>query len=261
MPDKKKRKIGDTSLLDTTQDIYKQKESVEAFLLNEAIERNKNLVELLDKLIREVPNTHKNIKEVTKKMVLNNKQFERESVAEWLKKHSFEPVEKATFDQDTQTSPTEKKKETKEMSTQTEPWHGAPAKETLKSLEGIEELEQYRQIENMRWEQDLFKQTESTVGNPLTTDDQTTKVVLVEHTNKEMNSSIQRLYRDKFPELTSIKDEFEVIEQITKIKSEHEGTKLSTKKIIKVQHDGNTKDIWEKLKRIREETLTDERVA
>lgn len=113
----------------------------------------------------------------------------------------------------------------------------------------------------MRWEQDLFKQTEITVGNPLTTDDQTTKVVLFEPTDKEMNSSIQRLYRDKFPELTSIKDEFEVIEQITKIKSEHEGTKLSTKKIIKVQHDKNTKDIWEKLKRIREETLTDKRVA
>ncbi|CAH1110423.1 unnamed protein product [Psylliodes chrysocephalus] len=104
-----------------------------------------------------------------------------------------------------------------------------------------------------------IRKTEIIVGNPLVTSNQTTKVVLIETNDKDMNSSIQRLYREKFPKLINIKD-FEVIEQITKIKSENDGTKLR-KKIIEVHHDETIPDTWEKLQRIKEETLSDERVA
>lgn len=257
LPDSKKRKASDTSLDNSLIDPYIKRECSEAFTLNEAIERNKFLVKALEKMIEECPNTHKKIKDITKKMSVNIKDFEREVVVQWLARHKHEPIEKLTFDTETQTVP--QKRNTVDMSTQTEPWHGG--QQTLRSLEGIDSLEKYRQVENMAWDKTLFSKTEITVGNPLTTDNQTTKVVLVEPNDLEMNTSIQRLYREKFPELTEITNDFEIIEQITKVKSSNSTTKLSTKKVIKVTHNGTTQDIWEKLVRIRDETLEDERVA
>lgn len=97
------------------------------------------------------------------------------------------------------------------------------------------------------------------MGNPLATDDQKTKVVLIEPNDQDMNLSVQRLYKEKFPELSKIKNEFEVIEQITKIKAPNDTTELSTKKVIKAAHNGTMQDIWEKLTRVREETLMDKK--
>lgn len=126
---------------------------------------------------------------------------------------------------DTQTQV--QKKETSEASTQTEPRHDEKYKPTLKSLA----------VEGMIWDKELYKKTEVIVGNPLTTGDNTTKVVLVEPNDPEMSSSIQRLYREKFSELVSVQGDFEILEQITKIRSK-ETTELSIRKIIKVTHDG-----------------------
>lgn len=246
LPDRKKRKIGDTSLDTSLLEPYKQ---------NEAIEKNKNLVQALEKLVEELPNTNKKIKELTKMMTRNVKEFEREVVVQWMEKHKHEPIEKITFDSESQTQL--EKKSTAEISTQTDPWHGG--QQTLRTLEGIDNLEQYRQVGGMNWERTLFKKTEVRVGNPLATDDQTTKVVLIEPNDQDMNLSVQRLYKEKFPELSKIKNEFEVIEQITKIKAPNDTTELSTKKVIKAAHNGTMQDIWEKLTRVREETLMDKK--
>ncbi|CAH1107100.1 unnamed protein product [Psylliodes chrysocephalus] len=259
LPDLKKRKLADTSMLDPSPaEPYKQKLSPEAFILKEAIEKNTDLVKKLVKLLEIVPNTHKGIKEITRSMKKNSKEFEMESLTQWINEHKYEKIEKITFDTETQTRT--QTKVTSEASTQTEPWHDGKHKATLKSLEGIESLDNYSQVEGMTWEKELFKQTEVIVGNPLTTGDKITKVVLVEPKDPEMNNSIQRLYREKFPELASIQEDFEVLEQTTKIKSK-ESAELSTRKVIKVTHDGSTKDIWEKLNKIREETATDDKVA
>lgn len=78
LPDTKKKKLIDTSLLDppTTTDPYKQKESPEVFILTDAIERNRALVKKLEKLLELVPNTHLKIKEITKSLVKNTREFE-----------------------------------------------------------------------------------------------------------------------------------------------------------------------------------------
>lgn len=91
----KKRKVFDTSL-DTT-DPYIQKENTEVYTLNEAIERNRNLTWKLEKMVEEVPNTHRKIKELIAQISKNSKEFERASVVRWLKEHRLEPVEKITF--------------------------------------------------------------------------------------------------------------------------------------------------------------------
>lgn len=145
LPDRKKRKIGDTSLDTSLLEPYKQKMCSEVFTLNEAIEKNKNLVQALEKLVEELPNTNKKIKELTKMMTRNVKEFEREVVVQWMEKHKHEPIEKITFDSESQTQP--EKKSTAEISTQTDPWHGG--QQTLRTLEGIDNLEQYRQVGGM----------------------------------------------------------------------------------------------------------------
>lgn len=115
-------------------------------------------------------------------------------------------------------------------------------------------------MENHDWDQKLYVNTEIVVGNPLDADDTITKVVLVEPSDPEMNKSIQKLYKDKFPELGSINNDFEIIEQTTRIRSrtpkEH-----SHRKIIRVSHDGTPQDVWEKLKMIRDETELDKKIA
>ncbi|CAH1107108.1 unnamed protein product [Psylliodes chrysocephalus] len=251
----RKRKVLDTSL--DAVDPYKQRESTEVYTLNEAIERNRTLIEKLNKIVKEVPNTHKNLKETIVQISKNAKEFERASVVRWLEEHKFEPIEKITYDMESQTLTTTKK--TAEAATQTEPWHGNT--QTLRTLAGIDNLEKFRSIENHTWGQEVYQSTRITVGNPLSTSDNTTKVVLLEPGDPEMTNSIQRLYRDKFPELVNISKDFEVIEQITKIKSNTCEPELSSKKIIKIKHDGTTEDIWNKLTMLREETLHDEQVA
>lgn len=59
--------------------------------------------------MKEVPNTHKKIKEIVKKLKKNASEYERNSVKKWLERNSYEPIDKITFDMDTQTMPITKK--------------------------------------------------------------------------------------------------------------------------------------------------------
>ncbi|CAH1106749.1 unnamed protein product [Psylliodes chrysocephalus] len=253
-PDTQKKKILDMTLDTSGTDHYKQKESPEAFTLNEAIDKNIKLVKIIKGLIEDAPNTHKKIKEVVK--IRNANEFQRDSFKKWLNKKRFEPIEKIMYDVDFQTIETPKK--TCEIATQTEPWHGQATKVTLKYLDGIEKFEEYEEIETMEWDQTLYKNTEVVVGNPIMTEDKTTKVVFGEPNDPTMSNGIQKLYSEKYLALLSLSGEFEVIEQITKTKSKNE---LSQRKIIRATHDGTTKSVWRKLKEIREETSEDGKVA
>lgn len=83
----------------------------------EAIARNRTLVAELEKLTSDFPNTQKHIKEVAVKMKTNAEVFNRKMVQDWLENKRWEPIDKNTYDADTQTTTT-----FQEMETQTLPW-------------------------------------------------------------------------------------------------------------------------------------------
>nr|XP_023028290.1 golgin subfamily A member 6-like protein 6 [Leptinotarsa decemlineata] len=117
--------------------------------------------------------------------------------------------------------------------------------------------EDYCEMEKMEWAAEIYRKTKITVGNPLETADETTKVVMIEPDDIEMNRSIQKLYRDKYPELVRLEGDIEIIEQITKVRRTG---KQIRKKVVKVTMDGTHKDTWDKLMKLREETEGDEEI-
>ena len=102
----KKRKVMDTSLEGEKVDPYKRKESAEAFTLREAMESIVKLSEELENNIKETYNPPNRLKEIALKIKRGTNVFTRESIVGWLETLKWEPIEKVTYDADTQISPT-----------------------------------------------------------------------------------------------------------------------------------------------------------
>jgi hypothetical protein len=166
--------------------------------------------------------------------------FKRESLKAWMEAHKYEPVEKAMTDVDTQAdveqeTETSKRKaktrnigcqidftskdnksnnkneEKKDMVCQTET--RSREGNRLETLQGIDTLEKWVAAEKKEWSGEVYTNTSVLVGNPLVdVKDSIVKAVLVEPTDAAMDLSIQRLYRNRFPELASVKEEWAVLE-------------------------------------------------
>ncbi|CAH1107123.1 unnamed protein product [Psylliodes chrysocephalus] len=162
--------------------------------------------------------------------------FQRESIKKWFEDHRFEAVEKATYNTDTQTE--EVKPETREMGTQTETWHQRA--QSLETITAMETYEDFKKVENLAWADELY--TNSAVWN------------------QRIRRCIQRLYKDKYPELADLNGQFEIIEQRTYIRTKTP-VEETIKKIIKIVHNGTPEKIWEALRLLKSETSDDERVA
>ncbi|CAH1107115.1 unnamed protein product [Psylliodes chrysocephalus] len=224
----KKRKRPDRSYVED-EDPYNRIEYPEFFVLDEAMERSLQLAEELH------PNTQKGIKEIASKIVRNVDVYKRVSVKSWLQSHRYAPIEKVAIDIECQTI----RVATAEIATQMDPW--VCENEVLKSLEGVDDYKKFAQLAENDWEDTLFTNTEVVVGNPISTPDASVKVVIVEPEDPDMNASIQRINRDKYPELSEIKCDFEVMEQLTRLTPQKE--KVSRRKIVKIAHDGTPRDI------------------
>jgi hypothetical protein len=85
----------------------------------------------------------------------------------------------------------------------------------LKTLEKTDTFEQWGAIASKKWREDLFTNTVVVVGTPFETKDDVTKVVLVEP--EDGIWSIQRAFRERYPELRFFEQELDVVEQ--KLKS------------------------------------------
>lgn len=86
------------------------------------------------------------------------------------------------------------------------------------------------------------------------------KVVLVEAGDRTMEKEIQKVYKDRFPDLADIKEDFEIIEQVTKTRSER-ADNLTKKTVVKITHDNTEQDISTKLIKLKEELGSTEGVA
>ncbi|XP_066157751.1 uncharacterized protein [Euwallacea fornicatus] len=137
---------------------------------------------------------------------------------------------------------------------------GQPGNEYLTNINGDNNYETYDKIVNKRWSNIIYKNTEIKIGNPVQTKDNVTKVVIVDTEDKKMEKSIQRTYRERFPELLEATGKFEVLEQKTTIRS-HKDKGANVRKLIKIEYDGTEKDLYDRIKDIREETRGDEWIA
>ncbi len=258
-------------------DPYKRKESPEAFTIMDAIEMAAKLCGEMDVHIKETYNAPNKLKEITQKTRRNINVLNRDIVKKWLEAHKWEKVEKVTYDVEQQTDNTGRSSENAKLEDlmaenaalreQVQRLEREKTEMSLlvrekqvEDLEGIDDLKKWQAIENKVWKKKVYSNTELKVGNPLATKDSVVKVVVVEPDDPGMERGVQKLYREKFPELVEIEMDFEVIEQITRIRSKTPNEGI-TRKIIKIKHDGSDNKLWEQIGKVKKETEGEEWIA
>lgn len=251
----KKRKINDTTRQEEI--ITKKKEDPIAFVLREALEIFTKTSNALNKVIEESPNTKREIKELTMRLKRGTEILNRKTTKEWIQAHRWEKIEIPKYEVDCQT---DNKINKQDFGTQTCPWEQHSNPDEIQTLEEIRNLEQWKKSECKNWPNKIFKNTETMFGNPLSTEEKVVKAVFVEPNDTLMEKSIQKMFRDRFPDITQAGNEFEVLEQITKIRSK-DPKEYSCQKVIKISHNGSDEDLWNKIRELKHETENDEYVA
>ncbi|KAL1487651.1 hypothetical protein ABEB36_015695 [Hypothenemus hampei] len=108
----------------------------------------------------------------------------------------------------------------------------------------------FEKVAKRQWHQDNFKNTEVIVGNPLNSKTKDVKVVIKEPDGSEMERSIQKIYKDTYPEISTITEEFDILEQHTRTRS---GNIINIKRLIITTYDGTWVSAWHMLEKIRSE--------
>lgn len=130
----------------------------------------------------------------------------------------------------------------------------------IKSLPHPVDFDTWTSIKGRKWAKEAFVNTEVKVGNPLDTKDSVVKLVIVEPHDRGMDNSIQRLYRDRYPDLDPTREEMEVLEHLSTVRI---GTSTEDKfrKIVKINIDGTEPDLWNKLTEVKKEAATADWIA
>ena len=124
---------------------------------------------------------------------------------------------------------------------------------TKQEILTVENTGNFDLIKDKIWEDKVFENVEIVVGNPLSESMSECMMVIVEPGDPDMNRSIQRIYRDRYPEMAEMCDKFETIENTIKIKNKNiKGVKEITRRIIKIKATGMQGDLWNLLKRVKE---------
>lgn len=105
------------------------------------------------------------------------------------------------------------------------------------------DYDNFCKIVDQNWEKKILKNVEIKVGNPITTNANAVKVVIVEPHDKLMESKIQKLYKDRFPELQNLEDSCDYLEQ-EKTKVNNKIT-TSKRRVFKLQVQEDEKSIFE----------------
>lgn len=241
----KKRKVIDTSLNESLQDAINLVEDPIAFTIREPIKTLTNLCRNLGKVVEANNNTKKEIKDITERIKRQIDALNTDTAKKWLKEHKFQKPEIPKYNVDTQVNI---KVGLKDQETQTKVWN--VNNETI-SLECIENFEDWQKVKLREIPANKYRNTEVKIGNPLDTKDVVTKVVIVEPNDKEMQQSIQRLYKDRYPAIMPPnRKELQTMEIETTVKIDGE-TNTALQKIIRAEYDGTEKGIWDKIIQIK----------
>lgn len=253
----KKRKYMDTSAenLNPEDGVYIKKECPEVFVLKEELNQIVRLVKELEKKTGEMYNPKKELVNLVSKLSRSVQVLNRTSILTWLENHRYEPVEKMTIDADVQTDAESSGDEVQtktpkatmvDCATQIENW--SQRRPELTTWTQVTNFKEFQEISKKEWPSNIYSSTEIKIGNPLATKDSAVKVVFVEPEDTQMTRSIQSLYKDRYPELLEIEEDYGILEQVTKI-----GNMESRRKVIKILAT-NPEDLWEKLNRLKENT-------
>ncbi|CAG9831342.1 unnamed protein product [Diabrotica balteata] len=166
-----------------------------------------------------------------------------EHFKKWLQINSTEPIEKMMVDTDTQVdadaSSIAQKPATTECGTQTDAWHGPPRAVRVTSLEGVNNFADFQRHSLYDWPEKVFKKTTIEVLNPLDSKCNV-KVVALEPNDPKMMFSVQRVYRDRYPDLPTLERDFEVLENSTTVRREGE-RRTKVEKVIKLSASQHTR--------------------
>jgi hypothetical protein len=151
--------------------------------------------------------------------------------------------------------------QTGEAGTQTEAWYRKGKTPTVGSLEGIKSFSDFAAVADLKWEDAVGRGVRVLKGHPLETPCDTVKCVLIDPKDQGMKLSIQWLYRVRFPMLAALKEEVNVVEQVTRLKGPGGNPVESSQKVVKIHHDGSERSIWDRLQDLKRETEGDKSVA
>ncbi|XP_050516512.1 uncharacterized protein LOC126891378 [Diabrotica virgifera virgifera] len=145
-----------------------------------------------------------------------------------------------------------------EMATQTDAWHGPPGAVKVASLEGIRTYEEFQGHVRLDWPERIYKKAVIEIGNPVEMK-ANVKVVVTEPNDPGMNFSVQRLYRDRYPALATLKGDYEDMELTYTVKEN--GVRVSTTETIIKTKSHTPEQLWDALVKVREEAKDEDLVA
>ncbi|CAG9837743.1 unnamed protein product [Diabrotica balteata] len=244
------------------KETYKKKTCSEAVELLDYLEDLGKQFSRFTGLIQEFPNTPRPIKELYRNLIKRHALQKMEHFKKWLQINSTEPIEKMMVDTDTQVdadaSSVAQKPATTECGTQTDAWHGTPRAVRVTSLEGVNNFADFQRHSFYDWPEKVFKKTTIEVLNPLDSKCNV-KVVVLEPNDPKMMFSVQRLYRDRYPDLPTLEGDFEVLENSTTVKRGGE-RRTKVEKVIQLS-SSTPEQLWHALERVRDEIKQEDSVA
>ncbi|XP_066157747.1 axoneme-associated protein mst101(2)-like [Euwallacea fornicatus] len=222
--------------------------------LKKLLSRMEKEIKNLRKVVKENQNTKKEIKEITENL---------NSISNGIMTKEIQNILFVDLVEE-ERQETKGAKMTTSIGTQTERVEYGAATQVgereLEELGEIESLEDFKEVERKKWKKNLFQRTETKVGNPLETGATTVKIVWLEPNDPNMESSIQALYKKRYPDIVEFEEDFEVIEQTLKRRSGQQ-TNKPAQKIIKIKSEHTDEEVWKYLGKIRDETEKDEEIA
>lgn len=125
---------------------------------------------------------------------------------------------------------------------------------TAEKLRQISSFKDFEDVKEELWPEELYSKVKVLVGNPLATQDEHS-VVLVEPHDAKMDTSIQRRYRDRYPELIGLAEDYDQLETIT-IRRINEVQTQVNRKVSKIKLNDYKEHMWEQLTRLKREATS-----
>lgn len=248
--DHRSRTDTDDEAIASPEEQGKRKRRDEEDALEKALRKIALRITKLDLLVKGSTNTKREIKEVTEELRCLGEHLTPERLSRALGANTKQPkIEKP-------------KKVCREISTQTDgPWGRIkPLPKKITEIGETNTVADFQAIADAPWDGKVYQATSIQLGNPIATDKRVVKCVLIEPKDLEMKNSVHKLYAERFPELRQMTGPFEVLEQVTRRRTDSAEESVP-QKVVKILHDGTETCIWERLTALKEECVVDEQVA
>jgi hypothetical protein len=124
-------------------------------------------------------------------------------------------------------------------------------KRLQEEIKNARTLEGFEKVKGFNWTETQFENVKMVMGNQIMSREETVaKCVIVEPDDGAMDKSIQKMYRDRFPELCDSDRDFETF--VVKM-GRGEEQRQTTRKLVKIKIDGTDGNLWEQVTKLRAE--------